>query len=690
MKDKSKKNIKKSSGKRIGILGIRNKIFACFLIPVVFMIIVGVIAYQKAQQGMSINYETSALNTVEMGVDYLDVVYSNIQSDGMTYAFDANYDTYFLGGIKEAFKVANFHSNTKSSLAAAQGTNNYIANIHMVASQKVPTISTATNDKIDGVMDEYKEAAISSSSNGNVMDKWADSHSILDESLGLNPDEYFMAFQSLSNKRDFIIVIDIKKEAVQEFINGMDFGTGSFTGIISPTGKQVLSNNSGSIDFTTLDAFKSIPVSEESVSGAINTTYNGQKYLFLYARSEVSGITLCSLIPNSYITGQAESIKSITATLVVLATLICVLIGLYVTYGIQKNMKKISEKMNEVANGNLSVKVEASGHDEFQSLAGTATNMINNNRKLIQSVTGTVDQLESSVENVYDVSSDINQYSNNITDAIGEIGTGMDRQAQHAQECIALTNNLSNKIQGIIELIQGVQSLADATESKILEGANIVSALGEQAASTSQITGEVGDSVLLLKDESNAITGFADIIQNISDQTNLLSLNASIEAARAGEAGRGFSVVAEEISKLADESAAAAKEIKRQVEAIGIKTMETVQSTENAQAMVNKEASAVDEVTRIFAEMNTQITQLFEGLNEIAMNAEDTSSDRTATLDAVENISAIIEQTSSSASQVGNMANELQNNVARLADTAEILEGDMNVLKSEISAFKLQ
>jgi len=676
--------------KQIAALGIRNKIFACFLIPVIFMIFVGIIAYNKAQAGMSDNYETSSLKTIQMGVEYLDVVYSNIQSDGMTYAFDANYDTYFLGGIKESFKVANFHSTAKASLAAAQSTNSFINNIHMIANPGIPTISTASSEKPDGIMDKYKEEAVANSSNGNVMDKWTDSHSILDESVGIDPASYFMAFQSLSNKRDFVVVIDISNDAIQDFLNGIDLGTGSATALISPSGKQITSAQSVAVDFATLDAYKAAVASEDATSGSSEISYNGSKYLFLYSKSEVSGVVLCSIIPVSFITGQAESIKSITATLVLLATLICVLIGLYVTYGIQKNMKKISEKMNEVADGNLSVEVEATGHDEFQSLAGTATNMINNNRKLIRSVINTVDQLESSVENVYDVSNDINQHSSDITNAIEEIGTGMEKQADHAQECILLTNNLSNKIQNIIELIQGVQSLADSTEAKIREGINIVNDLGAQAASTSEITGEVGQSVVLLKEESAAITGFADIIQNISDQTNLLSLNASIEAARAGEAGRGFSVVAEEISKLADESAAAAKEIKRQVEVIGTKTGETVRSTEYAQQMVEKEAEAVTEVTRIFSEMNTQISQLFAGLNEIANDAENTSSDRTATLEAVENISAIIEETSSSASLVGDMADRLQENVSKLADTADVLDVDMNNLRTEMSAFKLE
>ena len=87
------------------------------------------------------------------------------------------------------------------------------------------------------------------------------------------------------------------------------------------------------------------------------------------------------MIPMDMITGQAESIKTITITLVILATIAAVLIGTFITFGIQKNMKNISKKLDEVANGDLTVKVRAQSRDEFNGLAKTATNMIENNKK---------------------------------------------------------------------------------------------------------------------------------------------------------------------------------------------------------------------------------------------------------------------------------------------------------------------
>lgn len=675
--------------RQIKALGIRNKIFVCFLVPIIFMVMIGLVAYQYAAEGLRNSFMDSTVQTANMVVDNIDLVYTNIQADGVSYAFDSNYDAYFLGTEKKAFKVANMHSNARVTLMAAISSKPSVKNVHLIAKEGIASISTATSDKPDGIMSAYVDEQTGGA--GGAIDRWIDNHAMIDESININSDSYFMAFQTISNKRDYVVVIDINTADIKSVIDNINFGEGSSIAFITPRGKQLNAENSVSVDFTSMDFYKNALAEEdpEKFSGSGEVTIDGKKYLYVYAKSEVSGVVLCSIIPETVVTGQAEKIKSITVTLVIIAIIIALLIGFFITYGIQNNMKKISEKMDEVANGNLSVEVTAKGHDEFQSLARTATYMVSNNRKLVKKLTSTADQLETSVDSVYGASEDINTYTSDITNAIDEIGIGMDKQSQHAQECIMKTNTLSNKIASISTMIDETSQLAGKTESMINEGKSLVNLLITKAEQTSQITDRVSSDVVMLKSESDMITGFADTIQDISDQTNLLSLNASIEAARAGEAGRGFSVVAEEIRKLADQSALAAQEIKRQVESIAEKTITTVRTADSAREIVKEESEFVDKVSQIFNDMNEQMIILFNNLKHVAESAEATSIDRIATLDAVENISAIIEQTSASSLQVRSMADRLHENVERLSHTASTLDEDMNGLKNEIKAFKV-
>lgn len=145
--------------------------------------------------------------------------------------------------------------------------------------------------------------------------------------------------------------------------------------------------------------------------------------------------------------------------------------------------------------------------------------------------------------------------------------------------------------------------MVSEAENMINHGMQMVQTLGERATKTTDVTIKVETSIEELKKESEIINEFVETITDISEQTNLLSLNASIEAARAGEAGRGFAVVAEEIRKLADHSAEAAGEIQNNVTHITDQTVNSVENAKQARDMVALQTEAVQEVVGVFDDM---------------------------------------------------------------------------------------
>ena len=265
----------------------------------------------------------------------------------------------------------------------------------------------------------------------------------------------------------------------------------------------------------------------------------------------------------------------------------------------------------------------------------------------------------------------------------------MEEQSRHAQECVEKTDVLSNEIQEVSRVVERVEKLVDETEGMINKGMEIVQVLGDRAGETTKMTAKVSDSIESLRKESAIINSFVGTITEITEQTNLLSLNASIEAARAGEAGRGFAVVAEEIRKLADDSAKAAGEISNNVANITAQTQNSVDSASQAQAMVELQTKAVDEVIAVFREMQARMGQLIEGLKDIAASTEKADGERSAAVAAVKNISDIIEETAGSAETVNDVANKLLEHVEKLSNTASVLDENMEGLKNEISVFKI-
>lgn len=696
---KQKAPKQKKSGKSSKLLSIRNKIVVCFLVPIVFMVIIGVSAYQKSAEGLSEKFTDSTLQTMRMATENLNMSCDFIRSEGLKYAYDDDLRKYFLGMFEEnPVDKLNFLTSTKSNLLSVQTSNPFISHMHIIPKKGVNLLSTKLSSGVDGFLDEYKEDVASGEGRRSIP-QWIDSHPVLDEKVTETEKDYIMAFEMMSQSNNACVVIDIKPSAITDFMEEIDIGDGSIIGFVTPGGRELVVENveegkesvlpeEGNV-FSGQEYYTAVMDEAVSDAGTAEVDFQGEKYLFIYSHSADIGFTTCALVPMRVVTSQATEIRNMTIGLVILACVIVVIVGIFITAGIENNMRRISRKFGDVAKGDLTVTVSAKGHDEFQDLAGSATNMIMNTKKLVNQVSNATGELEVSAQNVGQASELIHEYSQDITRAIGEINEGMEEQSRHAQECVEKTDILSNEIQEVSHVVERVEKLVGETEGMINKGMEIVQVLGDRAGETTQMTVKVSESIESLRKESEIINSFVATITEITEQTNLLSLNASIEAARAGEAGRGFAVVAEEIRKLADDSAKAAGEIRNNVANITAQTQNSVESASQAKAMVELQTKAVEEVIAVFREMQERMGQLIEGLKDIVVSTEKADGERSAAVAAVKNISDIIEETAGSAETVNDVANKLLNHVEKLSTTASVLDENMEGLKNEISVFKI-
>ena len=696
---KQKAPKQKKSGKSSKLLSIRNKIVVCFLVPIVFMVIIGVSAYQKSAEGLSEKFTDSTLQTMRMATENLNMSCDFIRSEGLKYAYDDDLRKYFLGMFEDnPVDKLNFLTSTKSNLLSVQTSNPFISHMHIIPKKGVNLLSTKLSSGVDGFLDEYKEDVASGEGRRSIP-QWIDSHPVLDEKVTETEKDYIMAFEMMSQSNNACVVIDIKPSAITDFMEEIDIGDGSIIGFVTPGGRELVVENveegkesvlpeEGNV-FSGQEYYTAVMDEAVADAGTAEVDFQGEKYLFIYSHSADIGFTTCALVPMRVVTSQATEIRNMTIGLVILACVIVVIVGIFITAGIENNMRRISRKFGDVAKGDLTVTVSAKGHDEFQDLAGSATNMITNTKKLVNQVSNATGELEVSAQNVGQASELIHEYSQDITRAIGENNEDMEEQSRHAQECVEKTDILSNEIQEVSHVVERVEKLVGETEGMINKGMEIVQVLGDRAGETTQMTVKVSESIESLRKESEIINSFVATITEITEQTNLLSLNASIEAARAGEAGRGFAVVAEEIRKLADDSAKAAGEIRNNVANITAQTQNSVESASQAKAMVELQTKAVEEVIAVFREMQERMGQLIEGLKDIVVSTEKADGERSAAVAAVKNISDIIEETAGSAETVNDVANKLLNHVEKLSTTASVLDENMEGLKNEISVFKI-
>jgi methyl-accepting chemotaxis protein len=178
-------------------------------------------------------------------------------------------------------------------------------------------------------------------------------------------------------------------------------------------------------------------------------------------------------------------------------------------------------------------------------------------------------------------------------------------------------------------------------------------------------------------------------MNEITEQTNLLSLNAAIEAARVGAAGRGFAVVADEIRKLAVKSSTESGRIAAVIEKIQQKTRNTVDAARKAESIVATQEGALKDTVKTFDDINRHVENLTSNLAKISLGIEKIGKAKDDTLSAIESISATLEETVAASTEVSTTAENQLSSVEQLNNAALRLGSDANNLEETVKIFQI-
>jgi methyl-accepting chemotaxis protein len=341
------------------------------------------------------------------------------------------------------------------------------------------------------------------------------------------------------------------------------------------------------------------------------------------------------------------------------------------------------------ANGDLTVQIKTKRKDEFLILSDSINNMILNMRQLIVKAASVGSAVANSSLYVSNTSEQLLDATRNITTALDEIQSGIIQQAEDSEECLAQSNQLSDKIHIVHDNTGEIEEKATKTKSIVQNGIRTIDELNKKTKATSEITKITIHNIGELEIESASIGQIVGVISDIADQTKLLSLNASIEAARAGEAGRGFSVVSDEIKKLAEKSVQAAKEIGYIVERIQNKTEETVTTVKKSEDIIKSQETVLKDVIFAFQNINLHVEGLAGNIESILHGVNDIEQSKVSTLNAITNISAVSQETAAAAEEMDATANQQLTAVEKLNEAAITLGDDAKQLVTAISVFRL-
>ena len=666
---------------------IRMKLILSFVVPIVFIIILGITSFISASKGIRSSYEQSTTQAINMTGDYLLFGVEAIESLSEQYTTDITIQNYSMGNYESDQKESDqYYRTIRGMFLAKQTTDDFISDIYLL-SDTVRSVTTKKTDIKDMSCEEFFKTDYGRSvRESSRSSRWRGKDTYLDEWLG---SEYAMRLVRKLSGTDALIVIEINLKAVNGVLGKLGFDKNGVVSLVTSDGKEIVSGDVDSKDqavFTDTDFYKTAAEKPEK-NNAFYVKDKGKEQLFIYSKMGETGTMICAMIPKDTLLSRAESIRRNTVIIVVISCILAVLIGVLISINIDKAIKGIIAKLKRAAKGDMTVEFSSKNKDEFHILNEEIKNTFANMKELIRQVKQLSAEVSVSSAGVANTSETFLKASESISRAMNEIEQGIHQQAKDAEECLQQMDNLSGKITIVSDNTKEISKIAEDTKDSIKEGTVVTQELNSQTKATMEIATAIIDEIEALEEKSLSISKIINVINEIANRTNLLSLNATIEAARAGEAGKGFAVVADEIRRLAEQSRSFVSEIHKIIKNIQDGTKNAVLTAKKAENVMQLQEDAVENTTHSYQRINQNVERLVVNLNGILENVDNIEHARVSTLSAIENMSSVLEEIAASTNTVNQTAASQLDTVETLNDSAGSLNKNSEHLVRAVDAF---
>ncbi|MDR3590672.1 MAG: methyl-accepting chemotaxis protein [Negativicutes bacterium] len=483
----------------------------------------------------------------------------------------------------------------------------------------------------------------------------------------------------------------IELTKISEFVKNLS--ANGTVGYVIDSGGKILAHPDTKLvqDRTDMSAvsFVKTGLAEKKNGYAVIEDPSAGKKLVSYAYQARTGWLICLEEPYTVITAKTRSLSIIlgAVTLVVLA-----IVGglvLLVARRFSDPILKMQNMASQIAQGDLTRKIELASNDEIGLLAKAFDTMVTNLKQLIGQVQGNAHRVAASAEQLTASAGQSAQAANQVAASITEVAQGADEQSHVVQEASVIARQMSESIRQVASNATAVSEQSTKTAETAKEGGKSVECAVQQMLGLEQTVSASARVVARLGERSKEIGQIVDTISGIAGQTNLLALNAAIEAARAGEQGRGFAVVAEEVRKLAEQSQEAAKQIAHLIGEIRGETDQAVSAMDAGTREVNAGTGVVNEAGKAFREIIALVTDLADRVEEISTAIRQLASGSQQIVSSVQQIDQLTKKATGEAQTVSAATEEQSASMQEIASASQNLASLAQDLQMAISKFQV-
>ncbi len=418
--------------------------------------------------------------------------------------------------------------------------------------------------------------------------------------------------------------------------------------------------------------------------------YQGVSRFGAFDTSQITGWKIIASMENSEL---KKDVQIILQTFLVVLIVICfaaLAVSYFFSSGISGNIRKLVALLEKVSQGDFTVSSSIKSKDEFRQLGEHFNLMVHHVSGLILSLQKSTVTVNETAVLMANIAKDTDCSIKEVAGALEEVAQGATQQAESASEGSDSIMQLSELLGSIDQSTQIIHELSGTssmlTEKGLKQIGTLLDTSGETKASTEKISGLVKD----MNDSMNRIDEISDTITGITNQTNLLSLNASIEAARAGESGRGFAVVAGEIRKMSEQSRVSAVQIKDILEELREKAISSAEAMELTNRKVDLQEEAVEQTKAVFYDIMTAVKTLAEKIKEIKNHITNISTRKEMIVEQIENISAVSQESASALEEVNASTEVITDSMGTVSVYANELQQLALLLETQAKSFTVE
>jgi methyl-accepting chemotaxis protein len=494
-----------------------------------------------------------------------------------------------------------------------------------------------------------------------------------------------------NNKVAGAVKIELNYNAFQAMLSKVKIGEDDVSYLIAANGSLISPLSYEEVIQSEKDpVFEEVAGRAESVDADTFTTkIKDINMIVTYNKCDESGFIYMIVIPEAEVFQGSNEIRNLILLIGIIFSAVAVFGGLLFALNMIKALKSVEKTMFLSAAGDLTVEAKTRRTDEIGKVAGSFNSMVTSIRGLISQSNDMSAEVSKTAESLSKISEATSRTASEISSAINDVAMGAGMQSEEVERSVQIFSGLADEIENAVTSTNVMEAAAKNVKNYTVEGIQAASVLDGKALEVISITEEVAEQISGLARSITVINEFTEILNITSEQTELLSLNASIEAARAGEHGKGFTVVAEEIRKLAEQSSKQTKKIESLTQEILSKTKASTEFVMKANTVIKEQAESAKDSAEYFGKIDVAMNDLLQNMNRIMEIIHKIDLDKDSVLGSINSIAEVSEVAAAASEEVSASTQEQLSTLEELANMAIMLKNYSRNLEENLNRFKV-